>query len=170
MPMTRMATPCGSYNSVVCEGQNYRKSKGRKRKAAKKRSGTEGNVAEQRVIPMIHVPDVRAAVGWYESIGFSVVNTFEDEVDGMTFAALSYEDSQIFLNGGGRSSTEDRREVDLYVRTNDVDKLYERLKGHVEIRIGLQNTFYGAREFIVRDLNGFWVTFGQDLPQAEVSS
>ena len=125
-------------------------------------------MADQRVVPMIHVPDVRAAVGWYESIGFSVLNTFEDEVDGMTFAVLSYEGSQIFLNAGGRSSTEDRREVDLYVRTDEVDRLYERLKERVEIRSGLQNTFYGAREFTVRDLNGFWVTFGLDLPQTEV--
>ena len=122
-------------------------------------------MANQSVVPMIHVPDVRAAVAWYESIGFSVLNTFEDEADGMTFAVLSYRGAQIFLNAGGRSSTEDRREVDLYVRTDDVDQLYERLKGRVEIRLGLQNTFYGAREFVVRDLNGFWVTFGQDLPE-----
>jgi hypothetical protein len=24
--------------------------------------------------------------------------------------------------------------------------------------------FYGMREIIVRDLNGFWITFGQQLP------
>ena len=113
---------------------------------------------------MPHVPDVRAAVA---SVGFSVLNTFEDEVDGMTFAVLSYGGSQFFLNGGGRSSTEDRRECDLYVRTEDVDRLYEQPKGKVEIRQGLENTFYGAREFIDRDLNGFWITFGQDLPEAK---
>ena len=43
----------------------------------------------QQVTPMIHVPDVRATVAWYESIGFAVLNTFEDD-DGMTFAMLSY--------------------------------------------------------------------------------
>ena len=26
------------------------------------------------------------------------------------------------------------------------------------------NMFYGMREIIVRDLNGFWITFGQQLP------
>ena len=25
----------------------------------------------------------------------------------------------------------------------------------------LHDTFYGMREFIIRDLNGFWITFGQ---------
>jgi uncharacterized glyoxalase superfamily protein PhnB len=125
-------------------------------------------MAEQSVVPMIHVPDVRAAVAWYESIGFSVLDTFEDEIDGLTFAILAYGNSQVFLNAGGRSSNEDRREVDLYVRTDAVDQLYESLKGRVDLRVGLQNTFYGTREFVVRDLNGFWVTFGQALPSVEV--
>jgi len=26
---------------------------------------------------------------------------------------------------------------------------------------GLHDTFYGMREFIIRDLNRFWITFGQ---------
>jgi uncharacterized glyoxalase superfamily protein PhnB len=119
-------------------------------------------MALQQVTPMIHVTDVRATVAWYQSIGFAVLNTFDAE-DGMTFALLSYGNSQIMLSAGGRPPTEDRREVDLYVRTDDVDRLYERLKDRVQIRLGLEETFYGTREFIVRDLNGFWLTFGQDL-------
>jgi len=38
------------------------------------------------------------------------------------------------------------------------------LKGRVEIRRTPENTFYGTREFSVRDLNGFSIIFGQDLP------
>ena len=117
----------------------------------------------QQVTPMIHVPDVRATVAWYESIGFAVLGTNEDADDGMNFALLSYGNSQVMLNAGGRLSHEDRREVDLYVRTDDVVRLHERLKDRVQIRVGLNETFYGTREFIVRDLNGFWLTFGQDL-------
>jgi uncharacterized glyoxalase superfamily protein PhnB len=122
----------------------------------------------QQVTPMIHVPDVRATAAWYESIGFAVLNTFEDE-DGMTFALLSYGNSQIMLNAGGLPATQDRREVDLYVRTNEVDRLYERLKDCVQIDQGPEETFYGTREFSVRDLNGFWLTFGQDLDANAVS-
>ena len=83
----------------------------------------------------------------------------------MTFALLSYGNSQIMLSAGGRLTTEDRREVDLYVRTDEVDRLYERLKDRVQIRLGLEETFYGTREFIVRELNGFWLT-GSSLRQA----
>jgi uncharacterized glyoxalase superfamily protein PhnB len=124
----------------------------------------------QQVTPMIHVPDVRATVAWYESIGFVVLNAYEDPDEGMTFALLSYGNSQIMLSAGGRLSSEDRREVDLYVRTDEVDRLYERLKNLVQIRLGLDETFYGTREFIVRDLNGFWLTFGQDLRRSVEAS
>jgi len=80
---------------------------------------------------------------------------------------MAYGNSQIMLNAGGRFSDEDRREVDLYVRTDEVDRLYERLKDRVQVRMDLNETFYGTREFIVRDLNGFWLTFGQDLGRGE---
>jgi uncharacterized glyoxalase superfamily protein PhnB len=63
-------------------------------------------------------------------------------------------------------STADRREVDLYVSTENVEDLYRRLKDRVEVRVSLNDTFYGTREFIIRDLNGFWVTFGQQISQA----
>jgi hypothetical protein len=29
---------------------------------------------------------------------------------------------------------------------------------------GPHNTFYGMREVIIRDLNRFWITFGQEKP------
>ena len=51
--------------------------------------------------------------------------------------------------------------MDLYVETEGVDGLYERLKDRVEVREGVHDTFYGMREFIIRDLNGFWITFGE---------
>jgi uncharacterized glyoxalase superfamily protein PhnB len=86
----------------------------------------------------------------------------------LTFAILGYGNSQVFLNAGGLRSTAARRDIDLYVRTENVDQLHEALKQHVEICRDLENTFYGTREFSVRDVNGFWVTFGQDLPSAEV--
>jgi glyoxalase/bleomycin resistance protein/dioxygenase superfamily protein len=114
----------------------------------------------QRVVPMIHVPDVRATLEWYKSIGFTV--TFAHDVDGvMAGAALSFGSTEIMLNEGGISSPGHRREVDLYVYTDDVDELYQRLKDRVEVLEGLHGTPYGMREFIIRDLNRFWITFGQ---------
>ena len=110
---------------------------------------------------MIHVPDVLATVEWYQNIGFTVDNTYGNEADGLSFAVLSFGDSQVMFNQDGHSSTDKRREVDLYVYTDGIDQLYEQLKDKVDVIEGPHDTFYGMREFIFRDLNRFWITFAQ---------
>jgi len=103
---------------------------------------------------MIHVPDVRATVAWYESIGFKVVATYGHETgDNFSFAIVSFGDSEVMFNTNGKPSDEWRREVDLYVYTDNVDELYETLKDRVDVVEGPQDKFYGMREVIIRDLN-----------------
>jgi uncharacterized glyoxalase superfamily protein PhnB len=110
---------------------------------------------------MIHVPDVRGTVAWYEAIGFTVAETHDDGSDGLSFAILAAGGTRVMFNQGGRSSAERRREVDLYVDVDDVDQLFASLEDRVEVVKPPHDTQYGMREFIIRDLNRFWVTFGQ---------
>src|SRR5882672_11503976 len=99
----------------------------------------------QTVVPMIHVPDVRATIGWYTSIGFTLGR--EGEEDGeIVWAKLSFGNSGLMLSAGGKPSAEHRR-----------------LKDRVPVVEGLYDAFYGMREFILRDINGFWITFGQPI-------
>jgi hypothetical protein len=116
---------------------------------------------EKRIVPMIHVPDVRATVDWYKGIGFAVNQTYGDDGAGLSFAILSFGSSEVMFNQGGQTHTGHRREVDLYVYSDNVDDLHERLKDRVDVVEGPHDTFYGMREFIFRDLNRFWVTFAQ---------
>ncbi|HEY6376456.1 MAG TPA: hypothetical protein VIX90_13120 [Edaphobacter sp.] len=81
----------------------------------------------------------------------------------MNWALLSLGNSEVMLNMGGKTSGEWRREVDLYVHSEDIDDLYVRLKGRVEVVEEPHDTFYGMREFMVRDLNRFWITFGEPV-------
>ncbi len=115
----------------------------------------------EKVVPMIHVPDVRATVDWYRDIGFTVRDAYGDDGEGLSFAILSFGSSGVMFNQGGQPSTRDRREVDLYIYSDNVDDLYRRLKDRVDIVEAPHDTFYGMREFIFRDLNRFWITFGQ---------
>jgi hypothetical protein len=110
---------------------------------------------------MIHVPDVRATVAWYEGIGFDVLATYGGDGDGLSFAILGFGSAQVMFSQGGEASTARRREVDLYVYTEKVDEIYERLKDGVDIVEKPHDSFYGMRELIIRDLNRFWITFGQ---------
>lgn len=116
---------------------------------------------------MIHVPDVRATVEWYKSIGFEVVATYGDETgENFSFAIVSFGESRVMFNTDGEPSDARRREVDLYVYTDNVDELYASLKDRVDVIEQPHDTFYGQRELIIRDLNRFWITFGQQTPFA----
>lgn len=116
----------------------------------------------RRVTPMIHVPDVAATIAWYESVGFSVLGTGEDGGE-TVWAELAFGDGRIMLGSGGKPSDEPRREVDLYVHTENVDRLFAGLSKIVRVQEPPHDMFYGMREFIVRDNNGFWLTFGEPL-------
>ena len=116
----------------------------------------------QTVVPMIHVPDVRATVDWYTSIGFKLIRHNEEDGE-INWAKLLFGNSELMINAGGKPSDNHRRDVDLYITTDDVDDLYRRLKGRVQVVEDIYNAFYGMREFIIRDINGFWVTFGQPV-------
>jgi uncharacterized glyoxalase superfamily protein PhnB len=110
---------------------------------------------------MIHVLDVRATVDWYVDIGFKIVDTYDDGGDGLSFAILELGNSEVMFNQGGQSSMQKRREVDLYIYTETIDELFDRLKDRVEVVEPPHDQFYGMREFIIRDINGFWITFAQ---------
>jgi uncharacterized glyoxalase superfamily protein PhnB len=123
----------------------------------------------KKVVPMVHVPDVRRTVDWYREIGFDVTETYADGRDGLSFAMVSFGAGEVMFSAGGRTSTRYRREVDLYAYTEDVDALHERIKDRVEIVEGPHDMFYGMREVIARDLNGFWITFGRPLSAEELT-
>ena len=96
------------------------------------------------------------------SIGFGVRARGSDGAE-LVWAALTVGMSEVMLSAGGRSSTAHRRDADLYVHVDDVDALFARLDGKVDLVEGLHETFYCMREFIIRDCNRFWITFGQTI-------
>src|SRR3989442_5310907 len=112
----------------------------------------------QTVVPMIHVPNVSATVDWYTSIGFKLIRQNEEDGE-INWAKLSFGNSELMLNIGGRASTEHPREVDLYITTDNVDDLYRRLKNQIQIIEDLHDTFYDIPEFIIRDFHRFCVHF-----------
>jgi hypothetical protein len=112
---------------------------------------------------MIHVPDVRATVEWYQNIGFEVVATYGDGTgENFIFSIMSFGATRVMFNTDGEPSDKHRREVDLYVYTDNVDELYATLKDRVDVIDEPCDRFYGMRELIIRDLNRFWITFGQE--------
>ncbi len=127
-------------------------------------------------VPMISVADVARTLEWYRSIGFKVIARYED--DGVVnFGMVSFGGAELMLTMHGKAH---RHDVSLWFYTDQVDNVYQLLKsrqldaahaalageadGHtgIEFEHDIENMFYGARQFCVRDLNGYELYFIQD--------
>jgi ankyrin repeat protein/uncharacterized glyoxalase superfamily protein PhnB len=127
-----------------------------------------------KCIPMVYVPDVAAALDWYVSIGFKETARYGD--DGLVnFGMVSFGKAEIMFNvRAGRGE----RDVSLWFYTDEVDGLYQILKARqleaartgakggdprIDFVEHINDTFYGARQFGVRDPNGYILYFIQLL-------
>jgi uncharacterized glyoxalase superfamily protein PhnB len=50
----------------------------------------------------------------------------------------------------------------LYIDVENIAELYARMKGNVPIVQEMKETFYGTREFSVKDSDGYIVSFAED--------
>jgi ankyrin repeat protein/uncharacterized glyoxalase superfamily protein PhnB len=129
-------------------------------------------------VPMIFVPDVARALEWYVSIGFKEIARYAD--DGLVnFGMVSFGGAELMLNMHGKAGKHD---VSLWFYTDQVDRLYQQLKSRqidavrasiagepgdhqgIVFEQDIEDMFYGARQFAIRDLNGYELYFIQTTP------
>jgi ankyrin repeat protein/catechol 2,3-dioxygenase-like lactoylglutathione lyase family enzyme len=129
----------------------------------------------KKSVTMIMVPDVARALEWYTSIGFRELARYAD--DGyVNFGMVSFGDAELMLNMHGKPGVHD---VSLWFYTDRIDSLYELLKSrrlaaaHAQLtgqsddnegivfEQDIEDVFYGARQFGIRDPNGYILYFIQ---------
>jgi len=123
------------------------------------------------------VPDVAEALDWYTSIGFTEVARFAD--DGVVnFGMVSFGNAELMLNMHGTSG---RHDVSLWFYTDRVDDFYQMLKARqvaaaraaldssvsdsgagITFEQDIEDMFYGARQFSIRDPYGYELYFIQN--------
>jgi uncharacterized glyoxalase superfamily protein PhnB len=55
--------------------------------------------------------------------------------------------------------------ITFYIQVDDVQELYRRIKDKIAVLMDLHTTFYGTREFCIRDCNGYVLTFASRSPE-----
>lgn len=126
----------------------------------------------RRFAPMLRVSDVRAAVQWYESVGFTISDEYEDDGD-VTFATVSFGSATFTLSAGASTGPAD---VSLWFFTEDVRRMYDLFKSRqlaiateapaesasgIRFDEDLYEPFYGGHQFSIRDFNGVALVFWQ---------
>jgi uncharacterized glyoxalase superfamily protein PhnB len=115
--------------------------------------------AVYRIVPMIYVPDVAAALDWYVWAGFTEVARFGD--DGLVnFGIVTFGKAQVMINMHGKLG---KQTASLWFSTTKIDELHGLLKARgVEFIEEINDTFYHARQFAIEDLNGYALYFIQN--------
>ena len=120
-----------------------------------------------RSMPVLQVADVKRSERFYcDTLGFSSHGTWGDGPD---FCIVQRGKVTIALD-----RTRETGPVPLnqywaaYVYVEDADALCKEFKANgVDIARGLEDTFYGLRDFDVRDPDGHLIAFGHDLAPGE---
>jgi len=111
----------------------------------------------ERLTPMLQCSDIARTVAWYEAtLGFSCTNQQND------WCLLERDDIALMFmvndHLGAPHAT-----ATQYIRVNDVDALWGRLKDRVEPEWGPEEMPYGMYEFAIKDPDGYLLSFGQNV-------
>ena len=138
------------------------------------------NMNFNKLAPNFSVRDVKESVLFYQNIlGFKLEiavpdgsNSIENEIHSETeySTAMMKKDDVFVMFIKHRKFEEDTQafkgitkgaSVLFYVDVSSIDELYSGLKEKVEIEKELETTWYGMREFYIKDCNGYVLGFGE---------
>jgi uncharacterized glyoxalase superfamily protein PhnB len=111
---------------------------------------------------MLWTEDLKGSVDFYTSaLGFTTNEVNED----WGWASLSKDKVELMLSRTNEHTPYDKIGFtgSFYFITDDVDSLWEQLKDKARVCYGIEDFFYGMREFAVYDNNGYLLQFGQEI-------
>lgn len=117
----------------------------------------------QNLRPMLWTEDLTGSVDFYVSVlGFNA-NEFNEE---WGWASLSKDDVELMLSRPNEHTPYDKIGFTgtFYFNTDNVDELWNELKDKANVCYGIEDFFYGMREFAIYDNNGYLLQFGQEIP------
>lgn len=131
----------------------------------------KGDVMYQKITANLMVQNVNETAEFYKKyFGFRTTVTVPDSGD-FDFAILNADKVELMFQKieslgddvpylknmpVGGSFT-------LFIEVSNVDEIYNRFKGEVEILVDMKTTFYGMKEVTVKDNNGYVLTFAEKV-------
>ena len=126
------------------------------------------------MIPNLMVEDMPASINFYkEHLGFEKFMSVPEEQSKSEFDWAWIKNGDVNVMLQTRESIEEDMDIfkgvplgaslGFYTKVPDVQGLYDRLKGKVEIVMDMRTTFYGAKEFGITDNSGYHLTFAQEM-------
>ena len=121
--------------------------------------------------PNVIVDDVNAAVEYYTAtLGFNLITSVPES--GKYNWAMVMRDGVTLMFQSLHSIQEDMPSLKIqskgslgtfFIRMTGIDDLYQSVKDKATIAVDMRTTFYGMKEFTIKDLNGYFLTFAEEV-------
>lgn len=147
-----------------------------------KRDGKGWFMVFKKISPNLMVEDVAKAAGYYcDKLGFSFAIGVREKSqkaersrkEGIALDwAMVRRGSVEVMFQSRRSMEEEGYEfstpiiggtLTLFIEVEGIDEIYESLQGRAQIVKDINTTFYGLKEFSIRDEEGYTLTFGERI-------
>jgi len=116
----------------------------------------------QEMNPRLNTKDIKGTLEYYtELLDFECDS--QDEQEG--WVSVSRDGVNITFSVPGPQEVSDSASFSgsVYIHADDVDTIWERIKGRVKICYPLESFTFGNREFGIYDNNGYLLRFGQTV-------
>jgi uncharacterized glyoxalase superfamily protein PhnB len=121
----------------------------------------------QSIVPELTVANLPVSIKWYEELGFRVELEGVRDERGLQWASLSRNKRSVWLlrEDISRHAAGSGCGITFYLQVEDVDRAYANLiAAGIKTDDAPANRWYGLREFIVRDPDGFCWAVNQSIP------
>lgn len=114
------------------------------------------------IVPMIWTKELQKTVDFYcDILGFTCGNQSEE----WGWASVYKDTCEIMIAEPNEHTPFERPYFSgtFYIKTDDVETLWNQLKDKVKVAYDLEDFDWGMREFAIYDNNSYMIQFGQDL-------
>ena len=116
--------------------------------------------SDRRAVAILKSADLRRTERWYTRVGFRVRG--RHPASDPTWCELERNGTALqFLAGETPWPDEPALTGCFYVYCDDVEAVYAELRDQVHVEWGVEDREWGARELVLRDPDGYFITFIQ---------
>lgn len=126
----------------------------------------------ETLTPNLMVDDINQTINYYHGVlSFTTLDKMANDKGELIWARLKKGDVEIMFQQEDSLKAElpeIRKEsigggFTLYITITGVDEFYEYLYTTADVVAQLKNKLYGMREFTIRDINGYYLTFAEPI-------
>lgn len=124
----------------------------------------------KKITPNMMVDDVNKTVDFYRETLSCFELVISDPKQGQfDWAMVSCEDNELMFQSRkslsksipGLKDTKSGGSMIVYIEMDNIEELYNRIKNRVTVIKDLHRAYYGATEFIIKDINDYIVVFAK---------